>query len=234
MNWLSIVVLIFWVIMAIIGMKKGFLRMLFSMTAFILSFVLTFALYPVVNDYICHNTQAEEKIYEKYYSYIEKKEKENTLENKESFVDKLSNSLMENGDAGYLDDVTKLIEQSTIETGQVITNVTSELMQSLAAKLALVTIKVLSFLITWIIISIALAIVTSIIKIIEKLPVIKGANRLLGFALGTIYGLLIIWVFFVIVTALAATNIGTSCLNCISQSEFLSLLYKGNIFLKFF
>lgn len=232
MNWLTIVVVIFLAMMAIIGIKKGFLRMLFTACAAIISLILTIALYPHVGSLICDNTNFDEYLEEKYSSYIEESESESADE--PSFIIKMAESMSIDTEDETFKSIADYVESGTSATGEAVNEITEELRHSLTLKLVTATINVVSFIITWILVGLITAILLSIIKIIEKIPVIKGLNRLLGLLLGILIGLLVVWLFFTIVTGLAATSFGSSCIECIHESELLTWLYKANIFTRIF
>lgn len=231
MNWLFIVVAIFWIIMAIVGIKKGFLRMLYSISALLISLILTFILYSQVADIICENTQFDEFLYEKYTSYIEETESDEEKEDT-SFIIKMAESMSIDTEDETFKSIAELVETKTEDANETVNEITSEIKHTLAVKLATMTINVVSFILTLLIIGLILLIILNVIKVIEKIPVIKGMNRFLGFLLGAGMGLLIIWLFFAFITVLAATSFGNNCLQCISENEFLTWIYKVNIFTK--
>lgn len=231
MNWLLIVVLIFWAIISFVGFHKGFLRMLFSVCALILSLILTLAFYPKVDEFLCSSTGLDEFLYEKYSLYIDKNEADTSDEN-ESVIQSLVKEMSIDMENLELESITDLIDSGATAAGNAVNEVTKELKDALSLKLAHMTITVLAFLITWIVISIVLRIILGVIKIIEKIPVIRGMNRALGFVLGALTGLLVIWAAFAIITALAASSFGNNCIECIAESGLLTALYKTNIFIK--
>ena len=69
--------------------------------------------------------------------------------------------------------------------------------------------------------------------LISDLPIIGGANRLAGGAVGLAKALIIVWVVFVIITLMYDSKFGATCLQCIEENEFLSYLYDRNLLLNF-
>lgn len=232
MNWLLIAVAIFWIIMAIVGIKKGFLRMLYSISALVISLILTIVFYSQVADLICEKTQFDEFLYEKYTSYIEEKNSEETEE--PSFILQMAESVSLDTENETFKAIEKLVEEGTEGASNAVNEITSEISHALALKLVAMTINVVAFVLTLLVIGIILLVILNIIKVIEKIPVIKGMNRFLGFVLGAGMGLIIIWIVFAFITVLAATSFGNECLKCISESELLTWIYKANIFTKLF
>lgn len=233
MNWLLIAVSAFWIIMAIVGIKKGFLRMLYSISAMVISIVLTIILYSQVANLICENTQFDEFLYEKYTSYIEESETNKDAE-EPSFIMELAESVSIDTEGETFKAIEKLVEEGTESAGEAVNEITSEIKHALAVKLATMTVNVVAFILTLLVIGLVLLFILNIIKVIEKIPVIKGMNRFLGFVLGAGMGLIVIWIVFAIITVLAATTFGNNCLKCISESQLLTWIYKANIFTKIF
>ena len=66
-----------------------------------------------------------------------------------------------------------------------------------------------------------------------KLPLLKQANQLAGLALGAFQAVLIIWLFFAVVTIISGTEFGQSVFGYINSSKLLSFLYKNNIPMNF-
>lgn len=232
MNWLLIAVAAFWLIMAIVGIKKGFLRMLYSISALVVSLILTFMLYSQVADIICENTQFDEFLYEKYTSYIEEKDSDSSEDS--SFIIKMAESMSIDTEDETFKLIESLVEDGAENAENAVNEITSDIAKALAVKLVTMTINVVAFILTLLIIGIILLVILNVIKLVEKIPVIKGMNRFLGFVMGAGMGLIIIWIVFSIITVLAATSFGNTCLKCISESEILTWIYKTNIFTKIF
>lgn len=203
MNWLLIVIITLWSIMSLVGLKKGFIRMLYTLCSFVLALLITLILSPIVETFIVDNTKIDEFIHKQYTSYIEEK----GAELADSIYD-TSKYINNDVSAGIGEAGTASMAQSFTDT----------------------TISILTFLIIWILSSIILRIILNIIKVVERIPIIKGVNRTLGFVAGAVTGLFVIWLFFSIITIFATTEFGVYCIDCISESSLLTALYRINIF----
>ena len=80
---------------------------------------------------------------------------------------------------------------------------------------------------------ILLFVLNKILDLVAKLPLLKQANQLAGLALGTVQAILIIWLFFAIVTVISGTEFGQSIFGYINSSKLLSFLYTNNIPMNF-
>lgn len=87
---------------------------------------------------------------------------------------------------------------------------------------------------TFVLLSIILRLVIGLLDIVAKLPVINGANRLLGAALGLLQGLMIVWLLMFLVTIACTSEIGQTMLKSIEKNAFLTFLYQHNLILWFF
>lgn len=86
----------------------------------------------------------------------------------------------------------------------------------------------------FVLLSIVLRFVVGLLDIVTRLPVIKGANRLLGAAVGLLQGLLSVWLLMFLLSIACTSEIGQSLLENINENAFLLFLYQHNPILQFF
>lgn len=67
------------------------------------------------------------------------------------------------------------------------------------------------------------------LKIIMKLPVASGLNRFLGIVLGTVKGLVVIWLFFIIISSFSLGQMNQVILDAVHKNVFLEFLYNNNL-----
>lgn len=91
--------------------------------------------------------------------------------------------------------------------------------------------KVFSYILAFIIVSIALSIACVVLDIVAKLPVLHQINSTAGLLVGLAEGFLDVWIIFIILDLFAETEWGSMLLVLISQSSFLTNLYENNILL---
>lgn len=72
----------------------------------------------------------------------------------------------------------------------------------------------------------------SALKIISKIPVLKGMNKFLGFLVGTGEAVVLIWIIFVIVVAFGFGGTGTYIMESVQENAFLSFLFQNNYLAK--
>ncbi len=98
--------------------------------------------------------------------------------------------------------------------------------------LATLILNVLSFLVTVILVNIVLRLLVMVLDIIAHFPVIGVVNRLAGAGLGVLEALFVLWIFFLVLTVLQATEAGMALQAMVEESTFLSWLYESNLFLR--
>ncbi len=70
--------------------------------------------------------------------------------------------------------------------------------------------------------------ILSSLKIISSIPVIRGVNKLLGFGVGVLEAVLLIWVVFIIIVAFAFGGVSSYILDSIKENELLVWLFQNN------
>mgnify|MGYP002515945728 CR=1 FL=1 len=70
--------------------------------------------------------------------------------------------------------------------------------------------------------------ILSSLKIISSIPVIRGVNKLLGFGVGVLEVVLLIWVAFIIIVAFAFGGVSSYILDSIKENELLVWLFQNN------
>ena len=123
----------------------------------------------------------------------------------------LKNALMENNNATIYDELG-------VQTFP-------EYVASYIARLA---IRVISFLVTFLLAIIIVKALMVAVNIIGELPVIGFFNHLGGAVLGIFIALVIVWLGFLVVTVCYSTKAGTACFDRIEKSQILTLLYEKN------
>ena len=86
----------------------------------------------------------------------------------------------------------------------------------------------LSFLISLLIGVIALHLLSRLVGLFSKLPVIHGINRFFGMLAGALLGLVVVWLLFYFVSLIPDTKLGATLLLQIASSPFLLWLFDNN------
>ena len=100
--------------------------------------------------------------------------------------------------------------------------------QYVASFISRMALNLLSFLATFVIAIILVKALMAAVNIIGELPVLGLVNHIGGGLLGLALGLLIVWVGFLIMTLLYATEAGSECFEMVEKSSILTFLYDTN------
>lgn len=92
-------------------------------------------------------------------------------------------------------------------------------------------LNVIAFIVSVILVQILLRIVIAALDLLAHVPVLRFINRIAGLGLGLVEALFFLWIFFLVLSMVSATDLGLRLLSMVQESEFLAPLYESNIFL---
>ncbi len=224
MNLMLIIVLAILVFFVVVGVIKGFIKMLFATLALAITIILALLATDKMAGFIKNNTRVYDKVYEKFLDFTEER------------IDGKFNDYKQ-AQGGAIEKLpipsilkAQLSENNNEETYAKLGVVSFS--DYIAASLANIVIKALAFLILFVLIAVGLRILFAILDTIAKLPILRQANKFLGFIFGLIQGLVIVWIVFVFITFISTSGLGQAALEQINDSEFLAFLYNNNYLIK--
>ena len=222
MNWLLVIVLIILIGNAVIGMRVGFIKTVFSLVSLILTLILTLWISPVVKDYMNGN--------EKFYNGIANKVEKLLPFGEDEIVEEEQPAAIEGLN------VPKSIKEGLLK------NNTTESYKEMAITgfkqyvsryLTGVIINSLSFIVTFVAILIILWVIFMALDLISKLPILNQVNKTAGLLAGLAHGLIVVWLFFILLNVFGSSAFGQSVMKLVGENEVLSIIYNNNILLKF-
>lgn len=245
MNSLLIITGIIFLICGIYGASRGFIKIVASLAATIVTILCGMFLSPYVSRIILEVTPLEETMQTKCAEIlktsiqehasasgiqgIEKIEKIEEIE-KIEFPREMQISLIENANLPKIFKET-LLENNNSEIYQALG--VSHFSEYVGSYLARTIANYAGFLITMLIVTIIVRIAFRALGVISELPIIGGVNRVAGCVLGLAIALVVVWLLFILVTLLYNTAVGKICLENIGNSRILSTLYENNILMNF-
>lgn len=222
MNWLLIVVLIILVGNSLIGMRVGFIKTVFSLCSLGVALILTIWISPIVNDYLKENekinngiTSGIEKML-KFEDDVTETSKQISLIEELKLPQSIKDSLIENNN-------TEVYEELAI----------SSFKEYISNYLAGIVIKAMAFIITFMAFTIILWVISAALDLLSKLPLLDQANTMAGLLAGLVHGLVIVWLFFILLTVFGSTGFGQKALQLVGESQILSMIYNNNFILGF-
>ncbi len=216
MNILTIIILAVFALCVFSGFKKGFLKTAFSLVSWILVLVLCNFVTPIVTDMLVQNTDIEVVVHEtvetKVKDAIEEAAQNQGISELEAALPAELKDLLLGENESIMD---ALMDATTLDVAPVVDGI----------------VGILGFVVTLIVLRIAMVIVEFALGVVAKLPLIGPADKLLGLACGAGKGLIWCWVILAIVSVLALTGVNTEFAGYISQSEILTWLQDNNLLL---
>ena len=230
MNALLLIVGIVFLLSVIIGYKRGLVKNIASLLATLVCIVLVFLISPSVSKWIQESTPLKETVKNKCIELLLPDETTGDEALQTELPREEQISLIEGAD---MPDVIRkmLLENNNSEVYTALGVQTFG--EYIGAYVAKVIADILAFLITFVAVFIIVRVALGMLNILDKIPLVGGANHLVGGILGAGIGILIIWILFIVITLLYNTSLGVACMKGISESEILTKLYDSNILLKY-
>ena len=202
---LIIGVVAFLALMMLYGYSRGFLKIVFSLIASIVT-ILFASLLTIPVSGVIENSKVGELVKESIAELVEE-------------ADVVDVSTIDNLDLPdvILDPVKDGAEKAvgTIE-------------EYVVEEVSRIVIKTATFLILTIIIYVAVCIVYGVLNVFTKLPIIHGANKWAGIAAGALQGLVYLWIASLVLSAFADKSWAQEAFRQINDNSFLSFLYNNN------
>ncbi|MBQ2921687.1 MAG: CvpA family protein [Tyzzerella sp.] len=230
MNVMLIIVGIVFLLSAIIGYKRGLVKIIASLLATLVCIVLVFLISPSVSKWIQEATPLKEMVKNKCIELLlpDETTEEEALQTEIPREQQIS---MIEGAA-----IPEVIQKMLLENNnnEVYTALGVQTFgEYIGAYVAKVIADILAFLITFVVVFIIVRVALGMLNILDKIPLVGGANHLVGGLFGAGIGILIIWILFIVITLLYNTSFGMACMKGISESEILTKLYDSNILMKY-
>lgn len=225
MNWILILVLCIIGGLGFLGLKKGFVKMAFSVASTIVALLVAMIFSPVVAGMMKSNENIvgffDEKI-GAIINFTSDEAEEETESKQESLIESLP-----------LPETFKdtLLENNTAEAYMELQ--ANNFKEFVCRQITNVIINAIAFVITLILAIIGLIVLCFALNLLTKLPLLKQVNTTAGLAIGLVEGVLVVWILFVILTMFAGSEFGSKALALISENPLLNFLYKNNLVSKF-
>lgn len=229
MHMLLVVVLVILAGFGLHGYIRGMVRVVFSLLAVFLTIGFATLLTPYIFEFFQTQTPLYDTIQEKCTEYLQDRAEEVLYQEKEKTDSKRKkkNELIILGIKAPKELQDFLAENSAEQAVDLfqIKGLYKKVGKFLAEQILQRGAWVLSF----ILISIAMMILIHLLDLVSKLPGVNGINHLGGLAIGLVQGLVVVWILFLFVILLQDSEWGQQMLNSIQENFFLKLLYENNI-----
>ena len=195
---------------ALVGYKKGMVKIVLSMIAMAVTYILAGALTIPVSMALKTATP----VYTTIEESVEKMVKEAKIDDTKldiTAIEKLN--------------LPSQIEEKLIDGAE---KVTSGFNDYLVSSISNFILKALTFFILFIVIYIILSIVIKIFDFVSKLPLINTVNKAGGLAVGAAQGLIIVWIGCLVITAFGDKAWAQEAFRQINDNKLLTFIYENN------
>ncbi|MGN0329364.1 MAG: CvpA family protein [Lachnospira sp.] len=246
---LILIIILLLGILTLYGYKKGIISIAVSLVSMIVTLVLATIVVPVMCRQIKMETDVDEKLANTIYeSLIDKEEVSTYLEDAEYVVDLDNEDIKDTSVKNYLeiigqkanlpesivntisntsfDEIGKDIESYAQATAKEI------VLRIFSARMADIIISAIVYCVVFIVIFVLLRVIAGVTGIVSKLPIIHQANKAGGAALGFVEGLIAVWLFFALLTAMGSSSFALDMMDQIHNNAVLEFLYNNNLVLK--
>lgn len=218
MNVMLVSVVILLAVGALWGFYRGFLLMVYSLAAWLLSMVIVYCAVPVVTQNIIEGTDIDDQLQSRIVVQLRAEKGEEDQGDPEE--------ALEIGGI-RLPDTVSLHLQDPGALGQEVLDGMG-VYDRIAALLTRLIISGCCFVVVLFVVRLALALAGSALKLISKIKGVRQVNQFLGAILGLTEGLLILWIVFAIFALISTTDTGKGLTEMIYSSPVLTLIYEND------
>lgn len=221
-NVTLIIVIAMFLAFAIIDGKRGFVKSVYALVGVVLAIILTIVITPYTGAILKNWDTPYNSVHEKVAGKVDLPDVEvYSQEQQDSvsgFLEKLH--LPESVNAR----ISTRGEELQLQADEAVKNAEEYLVDSITD----IILDCIAFIVTFLLVFIAIRIVFGLLGLAAKLPVIKQADKILGVVIGIVECLFIITILSIAVTCISSTELGSSILDDIGSSGFLTFLYSNN------
>ena len=215
MNWTLFAVITILAVFAIVGLKKGIVRMILSLVFSVVGFIVAIIITPAITSYVRINTNWDEKIEKRTFEYMEEAGFLITSDSEE--VKEIFPNVFQ-----------KEINYGVSEQLQNGVDVCNDYMTGMVANFILSTIV---YILVFIVIVVVCGIIGAVVNTIAKLPVIRTANDIGGMIAGFFLGTLFVSLMFLVLMAFSNFSWAERIYEDIENNPVLSFMYNRNLIL---
>ncbi len=239
-------------IFAVAGWRKGIIKIVLSLVSIVVTIIASVIVAPLAASAVKSGTNLDENLSQSIYELLSNNKNidsyfaENqvdigiNVEHISSYSDIVSNLVGEVGNRINLPEsltaaVKAIPENEMVNTvtDYAVTSVKEAALRMISIRLADIVLTVIIYIVVMAVVFIILNVIIATTGVVNRLPVIKEANKIGGAVIGLVEGLVVVWLFFTLITAISATETASNILSQIHSSVFLEDLYNYNPITKF-
>jgi len=223
MNWIDIVVIAVIAAFGIIGLTKGFVFSIFRLASFFVSVIISIKFYPKVAAILMKTS---------LYASIRSSFLKSLMKQKEALIPGAGGQAKQAAAESVINHLRlpEFLKDSIIHKMPNPSELIgiSRVMDLVSDELARIVISIISLVLLYLAVRIALVFVRFILQGIAKLPVFRQMDKLGGFAFGAVEGLLTIYILCAVLMLLNTAPWFKPVFEAIGNSSIASFFYQDN------
>lgn len=222
-NWLSVGTAVFLLAMVLYGHYRGFLRIVVSLVALIVTLVIVRMGTPYVTSFLLQNTGVRDAMERSLLSIagaaeipevnIQLPAGQRSLIEQLNLPEQMKEALIENNN----NEVYRLLGVDAF-------------IDYIGTYLTSMALNIVCSIVLFLVVYIGIRLLMHWLDLLARLPILSGMNQIAGAILGGVQGLLIVWGLCLIVMICSTTDWGKVVIGQIEASPWLLFLYRNNIF----
>lgn len=225
MSYLDYGFLVIIFVSVLIGIKKGLIGTLFSFASTLIGIFLAYFLYPNVSAMLVKYTGLYQFIMNKAIKALDLEKLAQGATSKQGEISVIQNLKVPE----FLKELLVHHKNPVVYDLLKATN----LEEYIGGTIATMAINALSFLIVLVIVMLLLNIMSHVLNIVSKLPVIHQLNTMGGLAVGLAQGLIFIWIICILLSFVIAVQGNEKLLLLVNHSPVVMFFYQNNFIMKF-
>lgn len=212
MNYIDILIIIYAGFSCFQGYRRGFIKTLFDTLGVIIAFFLSRQFYYFTENFLLNNT----KLFFKVHDFFESKFSEKLIESFEESV--------------HIPAELKNVLSNIVDSGGV---AGTDTFAVFVDNISIILVRSISFVITFLVIYAALVLLSNIINIVFKLPILNLTNRLFGAGTGLLKSVIVLYIIFALSSPLIGFLQESKFAQGVLESESSKIFYDNNIILNY-
>lgn len=212
MNYIDGLIIVFVGYSCFQGYRRGFIKTLFDTLGVIIAFFLSKGFYYLTENFLLNNT----KLFVKVHDFFESKLSEKLMESFEQ-----SNNIPAE---------LKNVLSNIINTGDV---AQTDTFAVFVDNISIILIRSISFVLTFLVIYAILVLVSNLINVIFKLPLLNLTNRMFGAGTGLVKSVIVMYIIFALSSPLIGFLQNSDIAQAVLDSESSKIFYDNNIILNY-
>ena len=219
MNWSDLLVIGIIAGFGLIGLSNGFILSIFRIASFFVSVLVSVKFYPVVADFLMKTTLYS-NIRQSIFKNLMKQQTQAPKTSGTSGAEAVINGL------NLPDFMKDMLKQPVQDTSKLVD--LTGIVDYISGRLATFAVEMISLVLLFILISVAFTFARFILQGIAKLPLFKQFDKLGGFALGAVEGLLTIYILFAVIMLFNAAPQLSGFFEAMDSSQIAKYFYQNN------